>query len=122
MELREQSDEKSLVTRGWREDAQRIFDVVMEELQQHGARIPGPTYRVQLNRNLTFHQLEQLVEYLHALGMGEVYSSPFFKAPPESMHGYDVVDHNAINPVIGTREELHSLTARLSAFGMGLLL
>jgi len=38
---------------------------------------------------------------LDALGVSHVYASPLFRASPGSLHGYDVADHNAINPEIG---------------------
>ena len=38
------------------------------------------------------------------------------------MHGYDITDHNAINPEIGTEQELRELAAKLNAHGMGLVL
>ena len=43
-----------------------------------------------------------LVPYLASLGISHVYASPFLKARPGSTHGYDVIDHNAVNPEIGT--------------------
>ena len=35
---------------------------------------------------------------LPGLGADTCYTSPYFTANPGSMHGYDVCDHNAINP------------------------
>ena len=46
------------------------------------------------------------------LGISHVYASPFLKARPGSTHGYDVVDHNQVNPEIGTHGELKSSSAR----------
>ncbi|MGK4006127.1 malto-oligosyltrehalose synthase [Sorangium sp. So ce1036] len=85
-------------------------------------RLPRATYRVQLNREFTFEQARRVVGYLDALGVSDLYTSPFFKAHPESMHGYDLVDHNALNPAIGAREDLDRLTGELAQHGMGLLL
>ncbi|UQA62913.1 malto-oligosyltrehalose synthase [Polyangium aurulentum] len=87
-----------------------------------GARVPRATYRVQLNHTFTFGAARDLVEYIDALGASDLYASPFFKARPGSMHGYDLIDHNALNPEIGTAEDLDALHERLSARGMGLLL
>ncbi|WP_437680336.1 malto-oligosyltrehalose synthase [Sorangium sp. So ce131] len=85
-------------------------------------RLPRATYRVQLNKDFTFEQARRVVAYLDALGVSDLYSSPFFKARPESLHGYDLVDHNALNPAIGSRDELDRLTDELAKHGMGLLL
>ena len=40
----------------------------------------------------------KLVPYLARLGVSHLYASPFLKARPGSTHGYDIVDHNAVNP------------------------
>ncbi|XXT22865.1 malto-oligosyltrehalose synthase [Sorangium sp. So ce429] len=85
-------------------------------------RLPRATYRVQLNKDFTFEQARSIVAYLDALGVSDLYSSPFFKARPESLHGYDLVDHNALNPAIGERADLDRLTGELAEHGMGLLL
>ena len=84
--------------------------------------IPRATYRVQLHRGFTFRDAEAIVPYLAALGVSHLYASPFLKARPGSTHGYDVVDHAALNPEIGTREDFDALSATLRAHGMGLML
>ncbi len=84
-------------------------------------RIPRATYRVQLNAGLRFAAARELVPYLAELGVSDLYTSPFLKARPGSTHGYDIVDHNALNPEIGTREELSEMTFALQSRGMGLL-
>src|SRR5262245_10319670 len=84
--------------------------------------IPRATYRLQLNSTFTFKDAIALVPYLAELGISHVYCSPYFRARPGSMHGYDVVDHNAINPEVGTREELESFVRALRAHGMGHIL
>src|SRR5207248_2982080 len=38
-----------------------------------------------------------------------------------STHGYDIVDHNAVNPEIGTERELNLLVQTLREHGMGLV-
>ena len=38
------------------------------------------------------------------------------------MHGYDVIDHNAVNPEIGTEAELNALLRTLQTHGMGMVL
>jgi len=83
---------------------------------------PLSTYRLQFNRAFRFSDARKLVGYLHELGVGTCYASPILKAHAGSMHGYDIIDHNAINPELGTREELDELAAELKNHGMGLLL
>lgn len=85
-------------------------------------RIPLSTYRLQLNRNFTFAQAAQLVPYLARLGVNHVYCSPYLKARPGSSHGYDIVDHNALNPEIGTQEDFEAFCAVLHAHDMGQIL
>src|SRR5438270_8477765 len=85
-------------------------------------RIPSATYRLQFNRNFTFNQSREIVPYLHSLGISDVYSSPYFQARAESLHGYDITDHNKLNAAIGTREEYDAFVAELHAHGMSQVL
>jgi (1->4)-alpha-D-glucan 1-alpha-D-glucosylmutase len=84
--------------------------------------IPRATYRLQLNSSFTFNDATALVPYLAQLGISHVYCSPYFRARPGSVHGYDVVDHNALNPEIGTREDFEKFIATLRSHGMGHIL
>ena len=85
-------------------------------------RIPACTYRLQFNKDFNFRQATALVGYLDALGVTDLYASPFLMARPGSMHGYDVVDHSRLNPEIGTESDFDALAASLRARGMGLLM
>src|SRR5712692_11618536 len=85
-------------------------------------RIPSCTYRLQFNRQFTFLQARELVPYLHGLGVSDAYSSPYFQARAESLHGYEISDHNKLNAAIGSREEYDGWIAELDAHGMGQLL
>jgi len=89
--------------------------------QKH-PRIPGSTYRLQFNRWFTFAQAREIVPYLHALGVTDAYASPYFQAGAESLHGYDITDHNKLNPVVGSRGEYDSWVAELHAHSMGQML
>ncbi len=80
--------------------------------------MPRATYRLQFNHAFTFAQAEELVPYLDALGVSHCYASPFFKARPGSMHGYDIIDHNALNPEIGTDIAFERYVAALQHHGM----
>lgn len=82
-------------------------------------RIPVATYRVQLNRTFTFQDATQIIRYLDDLGITDLYCSPYFKAVPGSMHGYDVVDPTTLNPEIGTEEHYHAMIDELHQRGMG---
>jgi (1->4)-alpha-D-glucan 1-alpha-D-glucosylmutase len=84
-------------------------------------RIPSCTYRLQFNRQFTFAQARELVPYLHALGVSDAYSSPYFQARADSLHGYEISDHNKLNAAIGSREEYDGWVAELHAHGMGQL-
>ena len=85
-------------------------------------RIPTCTYRLQFNRWFTFAQAREIVPYLSALGVSDVYASPYFQAGPDSLHGYDITDHNKLNPAIGSQEEYDAWVADLRANGMGQVL
>ena len=84
--------------------------------------IPSATYRLQFNRNFTFAQAAELVPYLAALGISHVYASPYLRARPGSMHGYDIIDHKQLNPEVGTPEEFERFVEALHQHGMGQIL
>lgn len=84
--------------------------------------IPTATYRFQFHKSFTFQDARALVPYLDDLGISHIYASPIFRATPGSTHGYDVCDHNALNPEIGTRTDFDALAADLRSRGMGLIL
>lgn len=86
------------------------------------AIIPRATYRLQFNRSFTFTQATALVPYLAELGVSHCYASPYLKARPGSSHGYDIVDHAALNPEIGTPQEYEDFVAALKAHGLGQIL
>jgi (1->4)-alpha-D-glucan 1-alpha-D-glucosylmutase len=84
--------------------------------------VPRATYRLQFDRGFTFDDAAGLMPYLSALGITHLYSSPWLKARAGTTHGYDVVDHNAINPEIGDERSLDHLSAVLADRGMGHIL
>jgi (1->4)-alpha-D-glucan 1-alpha-D-glucosylmutase len=69
------------------------------------AAAPTSTYRVQFTPEFGFAAATEIVAYLAELGIGAIYASPYLRARQGSRHGYDVLDHNALNPEIGTPEE-----------------
>ena len=86
--------------------------------QLTGASIPRATYRLQLHSKFTFRDATQLVPYLSSLGISHVYCSPYLRARSGSTHGYDIIDHQALNPEIGTRAQFDEFVAALHAHGM----
>jgi (1->4)-alpha-D-glucan 1-alpha-D-glucosylmutase len=84
--------------------------------------IPLSTYRLQFHQNFTFKQATELVPYLSKLGISHCYASPILKARPGSTHGYDIVDHNSLNPEIGTPQEFDRFVDTLHKHDMGLIL
>jgi (1->4)-alpha-D-glucan 1-alpha-D-glucosylmutase len=87
-------------------------------MKQHPS-IPTATYRLQFNKEFTFAQARALLPQLAALGVSHIYASPYFRASPGSMHGYDVCDPNSLNPEIGTQEEYDAYVDELHRLGMG---
>ena len=88
-------------------------------------KLPAPHSQchlsVQLHSKFTFGDLEKILPYLSDLGITDVYASPLFRASPGSTHGYDVCDHNEINPELGGREGLMEISRQLRERGMGLI-
>ncbi len=87
-----------------------------------GLRIPVSTYRLQFNRAFRFEDAARIIPYLDRLGISDIYASPYFKASPGSMHGYDVVDQNRLNPELGTTEQYDCFCLELERHGMGHIL
>ena len=81
-------------------------------------RVPGSTYRLQLHKGFTFEDASAIAEYLKALGVTHVYSSPYLQAAPGSMHGYDVVDHRNVNQELGGAEAHERFCKRLGEVGL----
>jgi (1->4)-alpha-D-glucan 1-alpha-D-glucosylmutase len=89
---------------------------------QDRRRLPEGTYRLQLHAGFTFRDALALVDYLDELGVSHCYVSPFLQARPGSTHGYDIINHQVLNPEIGTPEEFDAWTGALHQHGMGLIL
>ena len=62
---------------------------------------PVSTYRLQVHGGFPLTAARDVIPYLRRLGIGAVYTSPYFTAAPGSTHGYDVSNHNEINPELG---------------------
>ncbi len=81
--------------------------------------VPVSTYRLQIYRDFPFRAAEDIAGYLAALGVGACYTSPYFTAEPGSTHGYDVCNHNEINPELGGATAHTRFVACLSELGLG---
>ncbi len=84
--------------------------------------IPRATYRMQFHREFGFETAAELAPYLARLGISHLYASPVLKARPGSTHGYDIVDHAAVNPELGGEAGYARLGAALKASGLGQIL
>jgi len=81
-------------------------------------RVPKASYRIQFNPAFGFREAKKIVSYLDALGMSDLYASPIFKSRKGSLHGYDVVDPNRLNPELGTESQFEGLIRELKTQGM----
>lgn len=84
--------------------------------------IPLATYRLQLTAAFGFDEAAAIAPYLSKLGINHVYASPFLKARRGSTHGYDVVDHNVINPELGGEQSFERFSDALKRENLGLIL
>src|ERR1700691_578589 len=84
--------------------------------------IPCATYRLQLHAGFRFRDAAAVAPYLAQLGVSHVYLSPIFKARPGSVHGYDVTDHNQLNPELGTENDFVSMIGAFRDHGLGRIL
>jgi (1->4)-alpha-D-glucan 1-alpha-D-glucosylmutase len=80
--------------------------------------IPVSTYRLQIHAGFTLDAARAIVPYLQRLGVGAVYTSPYFAAEPGSTHGYDVTNHNLINPEAGGAEAHAAFTDAVRDAGL----
>lgn len=102
------------------EIASSLSHLVPEAMKAPG--IPASLYRLQFNKEFTFSQATALVPYLASLGISHVYASPYLRARPGSLHGYDIIDHHRLNPEIGSPEDYDRFVAALHQHGMGQIL
>src|SRR5262249_24984332 len=84
-----------------------------------GRPLPESTYRLQFHAGFTFRDAARLVPYLHDLGVTHCYASPYLKARPGSLHGYDITDHRQLNPEIGSVDDYNAWVQALHDHGMG---
>jgi (1->4)-alpha-D-glucan 1-alpha-D-glucosylmutase len=94
----------------------------MNQQPLNSPQIPRATYRLQFNQAFNFSQAAEIVPYLAALGISHCYASPFLRARPGSMHGYDIIDHKSLNPEIGSQEDFERYVTALHQHSMGQIL
>ncbi|MFL6076256.1 MAG: malto-oligosyltrehalose synthase [Mycobacteriales bacterium] len=85
-------------------------------------RTPDATYRTQLWREFGYAEAAGLADYLEALGVSHLYSSPQLRAVPGSTHLYDVVDPTGASDDLGGEAGRVALAGRLRELGLGLVL
>ncbi|HZR30199.1 MAG TPA: malto-oligosyltrehalose synthase [Terriglobales bacterium] len=99
------------------------YSECLDRLAATGGEIrPLATYRFQFNAGFRLEQARQLVPYLERLGITHIYASPLLQARAGSLHGYDITDHNYLNPEIGSMDDFRALAGDLKSRGMGLVL
>src|ERR1700693_1257736 len=79
---------------------------------------PRATYRIQFSKEFGFEDGANLAPYLSELGISHVYASPYLKARPNSTHGYDITDHNALNPDLGNEAAFFRMVGTFKAHGL----
>jgi len=68
----------------------------------------------------TLAGLRHKLAYLHELGVTALWLSPCY--PSDSHHGYDVSDYRAVNPRLGTMEEMKAIVSEIHALGMHIII
>lgn len=84
--------------------------------------IPDCTYRLQFNHLFNFQDAIKLIPYLKKLGISHFYASPLLQSRLNSMHGYDIINHNSFNPSLGSNEDFSKLINELKNSAMGMIL
>ena len=82
------------------------------------SHVPVSTYRLQVYSAFTLRDAARVVPYLDRLGISTCYTAPYFTAAPGSTHGYDVWNHNEINPELGGEEALREFSEAIRQAGM----
>lgn len=93
-----------------------------ERLDPPADAAPRATYRFQFNREFPFPAGRDLAGYLGELGVSHVYASPILTARAGSIHGYDVVSYDAVNPELGGEDGFRAMAAALRRNGIGIIL
>ncbi len=96
-----------------------LVDSWQLEQMTEPATLPRATYRLQFHKAFGFDEAARLAPYLARLGVSHVYASPYLMARPGSTHGYDIVDHDRLNPELGGDAAFARLVTALRKNGLG---
>ena len=100
-----------------------VEDLLAKAVERAAARpLPESTYRLQFHSGFTFQNALAIVPYLADLGITHCYASPYLKARPGSLHGYDITDHASLNPEVGSDTDFVAWVKTLRDHGMGHIL
>jgi (1->4)-alpha-D-glucan 1-alpha-D-glucosylmutase len=80
--------------------------------------IPRATYRVQFGKAFGFDDAAALAPYLGQLGVSHLYASPYLQARSNSKHGYDITDHNSLNPELGGHDAFRRMVRAFRENGL----
>jgi (1->4)-alpha-D-glucan 1-alpha-D-glucosylmutase len=80
------------------------------------------TYRLQLHKDFTLADAEQVLPYLAHLGISHVYLSPCLQATRGSQHGYDVTNPAHISNDLGGEAAWTQFVACAHSHSLGILL
>lgn len=100
--------------------ARRLLQRALERAKLRN--FPATTYRLQFNKDFRFSQATAITGYLATLGITHAYASPYLGAPPGSGHGYDVINHQMLNPEVGSQQEFDIWVQSLQSHRMGHIL
>lgn len=80
------------------------------------------TYRLQFHRGFPFAAALDLAGYVRRLGVSHVYASPILAARAGSLHGYDVISYDEINPELGGADGFRAMAEAFRREGIGIIL
>ena len=90
-------------------------------VRRSGRAVPTSTYRLQIHGGFGFDAAAEQTAYIASLGVSHLYLSPILQPAPGSTHGYDVIDHTALNAEAGGREAFDRLVAAAHDCGLGII-
>ena len=88
------------------------------EHRERPVYVPTSTYRLQVHAGFPLAAVRDVIAYLRQLGVDACYTSPYFTASPGSTHGYDVCNHNEINPELGGEAAYAEFARALTTHGV----
>jgi (1->4)-alpha-D-glucan 1-alpha-D-glucosylmutase len=116
---RQRTGEVSLIGEdNWRRG---VSALTSDKISSDSLASPDATYRLQFNKKFRLEHGRRLIPYLKALGISHLYSSPLLKARRGSLHCYDVTDHSALNPEIGSWKGFEKFARELTSNGLSLI-